>query len=309
MPQTVITPSIQCPAPVPEPGMQGILRVGVDDSTATLTVVFLAPIVLPDQAFLGNPLSYSLTGGQRFFPRILKADFAPLSSPPAANPAVILTLDTTGDFSIYTLTVSGPNIDPFFSSAKLRFRLACEDAFDCQQPVTPAAPLAELPVTIDYLTKDYASFRQALLDFIPTRLPGWTERSEADIGMMLLELFAATADNLSYMQDRVASEAFLSTATQRRSVAGHLALIGYQMDEGASARTWLQFQVSDVEMLSSDPGFKVSNQPSSSTEPVIVFETMGAATAGSGAQPDVVVRLEPEKLLSAGHGPERRAGG
>ena len=57
--------------------------------------------------------------------------------------------------------------------------------------------------------------------------------------MMLLELFAATADNLSYMQDRVANEAFLGTATQRRSVAGHLALIGYQMDEGASAYTWL----------------------------------------------------------------------
>jgi hypothetical protein len=275
--QNLLTPSVQCPAPVLAPGMQGILRVGVDDNNAKLTVVFLAPIVLPDQGFLGNRLSYSLTGGQRLFPQILKAEIAPPSSPPSASPAVILTLDTEGDFSIYTLTVSGPVIDPFFSSAKLRFRLACEDAFDCAQPVPPPAPQPELPVAIDYLTKDYASFRQALLDFIPTRLPGWTERSEADIGMTLLELFAATADNLSYMQDRVANETFLPTATQRRSVAGHLALIGYQMDEGASARTWLQFQVSDVEMLASAPGFKVSNNPSSSSDPVMVFETTGAA--------------------------------
>ena len=65
--------------------------------------------------------------------------------------------------------------------------------------------------------------------------------------MMLMELLAATADNLSYMQDRVGNEAFLGTATQRRSVAGHLALLGYQMDQGASAHTWIQFHVaSDV---------------------------------------------------------------
>src|SRR5262249_13326152 len=120
--------------------------------------------------------------------------------------------------------------------------------------------------------------RQALLDFIPTRLPTWTERSEADIGMMLLELFSATADTLSYMQDRVANEAFLGSATQRRSVAGHLALIGYQMDEGASAYTWLQLQVNAVQTLADNPGFKVSNRPSDDAEPVIVFETLGGAT-------------------------------
>jgi hypothetical protein len=93
--------------------------------------------------------------------------------------------------------------------------------------------------------------------------------------MMLLELFSATADNLSYMQDRVASEAFLETATQRRSVAGHLALIGYQMDDGASAYTWLAFQVNDTASLPA--GFKVSNHPSASDDPVLVFETMADA--------------------------------
>ena len=96
---------------------------------------------------------------------------------------------------------------------------------------------------IDYLAKDYSSFRQALLDFIPTRLPDWTKRSEADIGMMLLELFAATADTLSYMQDRVANEAFLASATQRRSVAGHLDLIGYEMDQARRRTRGLQFHV------------------------------------------------------------------
>src|SRR5262249_39690197 len=190
----------------------------------------------------------------------------------------LLTLNMEGDFSIYTLTVSGPDIDPFFSSAKLRFRLACDDRFDCRPPAQQPPPQAELPVAIDYLAKDYASFRQALLDFIPTRLPAWTERSEADIGIMLLELFATTADTLSYMQDRVANEAFLSSATQRRSVAEHLALIGYELDEGASAYTRLQFQVNSGQPVSLPSGFRVSTNPLHESDLVIVFETYAPAT-------------------------------
>jgi hypothetical protein len=264
-----LPPSILCPAPALAPGAQGIARVAVDAANALLTVTFLAPFPLSPPSYLLNPLNYSLTGGQRLFPRILAASLPAATGP---DPRAVLTLDGPGDFSIYTLTVSGPDIDPFFSSARLRFRLACDDPFDCRQPAAQPALLPEQPVAIDYLTKDYAGFRQGLLNFIPTRLPAWTENSEADLGMMLLELFSATADNLSYMQDRVANEAFLGTATQRRSVARHLALIGYQMDDGASAFTFLGFQVNASQSLPA--GAQVSNRPSSSDDPVIIFETL-----------------------------------
>lgn len=275
MATNLLTPSVQCPDPVLGPGMLGIDRVAVDDANARLTVVFLSPVALPAQNFLLTPSSYTLTGGQRLFPRILRVDFPPPTSPPSPIESVILTLDAIGDFSIYTLTVSGPGIDPFFASRKLRFRLACDDRFDCSQPAAQSPPPARLPVTIDYMSKDFASFRQALLDFIPTRLPSYTERSEADIGMMLLELFAATADNLSYLQDRVANEAFLNSASQRRSVAGHLALIGYQMDEGASAHTWLQLQVASQPALPAD--LRVGNHAATG-ETQIVFEPLGEVT-------------------------------
>lgn len=282
MSQTPSTPSINCPNPQLHPGMQGIARVAVDDANARLTVTFVAPFVLPRDAALFNPRNYSLTGGQSLFPRVLQAQPASLLSPPITDePDVVLSLDSIGDFSIYTLTVNGPAIDPFFASRKFRFRLSCDDRFDCRAPAASSAPPAELDVNIDYLAKDYSSFRQALLDFIPTRLPNWTERSEADLGIAILELLAATGDNLSYLQDRVANEAFLGSATQRRSVARHLALLGYQMDEGASAYTFLQMQVNAVRTListPSQPGLAVSNAPSSANEPVIVFETLGNAT-------------------------------
>src|SRR6516225_1540599 len=272
---------VQCSNANLHPGMQGIERVAVDDARAQLLVTFFPPPAPPLKPYLLQASSYTLTGGQRLFPHVVSAELWPTSSPPpSGSHQVMLTLDGLGDFSIYTLTVSGPDIDPFLSSSKLRFRLRCDEQFDCRVPV-PALPApAEIPVVIDYLAKDYSSFRQALLDFVSVRTPAWVERSEADLGVMLLDLFAYTPDNLSYMQDRVANEAFLMTATQRRSVAGHLQLIGYQLDEGASAHTWLQFQVNDVQMLTTD--FKISNQPRTASEPVVVFEPLTS------------VRLDPQ---------------
>src|SRR5687767_9363902 len=97
-------------------------------------------------------------------------------------------------------------------------------------PAASSPPLPRFGVVgrqpvIDYLTKDYAGFRQGMLDQIPLRLPQWTDRSEADFGVVLIELVAYVADILSYYQDRVANESFLSTATQRRSVTELLRLI------------------------------------------------------------------------------------
>jgi hypothetical protein len=273
MAANAMMPSLQCPQADLHPGMQGIERVAVDDARAQLLVTFYRPITLPLESYLLQATSYTLSGGQRLFPHVIGAEISPPSSPPqSGSQQVLLTLDGLGDFSVYTLTVSGADIDPFFSNRKLRFRLACDDQFDCRAPSQMPPPPAELPVAIDYLAKDYASFRQALLDFIAARVPAWSERSEADLGIMLLELFAYTADNLSYLQDRIANEASLMTATQRRSVAGHLQLIGYQLDEGAAAHTWLQFKVKAVHSLATD--FKVSNQPKTASEPLVVFEPL-----------------------------------
>src|SRR5499426_2183529 len=96
---------------------------------------------------------------------------------------------------------------------------------------------------IDYLARDYDSFRQALIDLIPAKLPEWTDRSEADFGAVLIELFAYMADILSYYQDRLANEAFLTTAQERRSVVNHLRLIGYEMAPAAPAAARLSLIV------------------------------------------------------------------
>lgn len=97
---------------------------------------------------------------------------------------------------------------------------------------------------IDYMARDYESLLQAMREQIPRRLSQWTDfTNEADFGNVLLQLFAHLGDILSYYQDRVANESFLSTARTRRSVIDHLRLIGYELSTAAPAATSLTLSV------------------------------------------------------------------
>lgn len=98
--------------------------------------------------------------------------------------------------------------------------------------------------TIDYMARDYESLLQAMREQIPDKLPEWTDyTSEADFGNVLLQLFAHMGDILSYYQDRIANESFLSTAQTRQSVIDHLRLIGYHLSTAAPATTNLVVRV------------------------------------------------------------------
>ena len=96
---------------------------------------------------------------------------------------------------------------------------------------------------IDYLAKDYASFRQVLIDHLSLWVPDWTEGHPADLGHALVDVLAYAADYLSYYQDAVATEAYLGTARLRRSVRRHVRLLDYDWHEGCNARVWVQIQV------------------------------------------------------------------
>ncbi len=96
---------------------------------------------------------------------------------------------------------------------------------------------------VDYLARDYDGFRQLLLDRMAGALPAWTERHAADLGVTMVEVLAYAADQLSYFQDAVATEAYLSTARRRVSVKRHARLLDAHAHEGCAARAWLRLRV------------------------------------------------------------------
>ncbi len=156
-----------------------------------------------------------------------------------------VVVDRAGDFSPYTLQLvktaaydPAIDFDQRYSQATFSFKADCPSDLDCQTPAScPHAQLDE--PDLNYLAKDYASFRQLILDRLALVMPEWQERHAADLGITLVEVLAYAGDYLSYYQDAVATEAYLQTARQRISVRRHARLVDYHMHEGCNARTWV----------------------------------------------------------------------
>jgi hypothetical protein len=177
------------------------------------------------------------------------AFFAALAEP---DHVLVVRTDKAGDFSTYRLSLvaSATNaappggFDPILSAVDFSFKVQCPTAFDCgAEERCPPVP-AEEPA-LDYLAKDYASFRGALLDRLSTIIPDWSQRGPADPGIAVIEALAYVGDHLSYQQDAVATEAYLETARGRVSVRRHARLLDYFVHEGNNARTWVTIATPD----------------------------------------------------------------
>lgn len=79
----------------------------------------------------------------------------------------------------------------------------------------------------DYTAKDYETFRTAMIAELSERFPEYTDLSQNDFGIVLLELFAKGLDVLSFYQDTMHNEAFLATAEQKENVFKWSSLQGY----------------------------------------------------------------------------------
>ena len=170
----------------------------------------------------------------------------------------MLVIRTTvfGDFSQYTLHLRKSlgsdqppdGFDPKLSEIGFSFKVECPSDFDCATSVACPPQVSAKP-DIDYLAKDYTGFRRLMLDRLNLLAPGWSERSAADVGVALVELLAYAADNLSYRQDAIASEAYLATARRRMSVRRHARLVDYALHDGCNARAWVQVKVAADHIL------------------------------------------------------------
>ena len=231
----------------------------------TLRVHFLKEVALATKV-----AGASITGGEELptVPLAPIADGTDWSLDAEGRPVLTLHALVHGDFSTYTLALKSDALDPYFASTRFTFKAGCPSLLDCRQEPPPCPPEEGDPPPIDYLAKDYSSFVKALSDFSALRYPDWVERSEADFGVMMMEALAALADDLSYTQDRVAAEAALATATQRRSIVRHARLVDYEPRPATSAQVLLQFDVGGGPI---PPGLVVSALgPDGST---IEFET------------------------------------
>jgi hypothetical protein len=225
-----------------------------DDPPDVRQRVLILHLLRPLGSTTLGPENVRIEGGDRIrnirVVRVATGTASPPVSPPDSE-IVQVEVAPAGDFSTYTLRLMRSpetpelppsNFDPVLSALEFSFKVSCPNDFDCRRE-HECPPSATAPIEINHLAKDFSSFRQLMLDRMAALIPDWKERSAADMGIALVELFAYVGDYLSYQQDAVATEAYLNTARRRTSVRRHARLVDYAMHDGINARTWVHFEL------------------------------------------------------------------
>lgn len=93
---------------------------------------------------------------------------------------------------------------------------------------------------LTYVGKDFASFKQNLVEFTKTYFPNqYSDFNEASPGMVFVEMAAAIGDVLSFYQDTQLKESMLSHATERKNVISLAQSMGYNPKVTSPAVTTL----------------------------------------------------------------------
>ena len=130
---------------------------------------------------------------------------------------------------------------------------------------------------VKYLNKDFAQFRQNLINFAKNYFPDtYQDFNESSPGMMFIEMASYVGDVLSYYTDTSFRESLLSTAQENSNILALSQLFGYKPK---------------------------LNSPSKST--LDVFQLIVASGSGDNAVPDMKyalsiasnMLLEPEMLF------------
>lgn len=223
----------------------GIDYLEIDEDQLRLCVRFLDKA--PDTLEVGNVV---IEGGERIRNIQVVGVSIRRHADPEIDDCLEVVVDRAGDFSVYTLKLVDTDeegkptdhplagFDDRYAQIDFTFKAGCPSTLDCAT-VDVCPPEPREAVQLNYLAKDYESFRQLVFDRIALVMPEWRERHVPDLALSLIEILAYVGDHLSYHQDSVATEAYLSTARKRISVRRHARLVDYVVHEGCNARTWI----------------------------------------------------------------------
>ena len=172
-----------------------------------------------------------------------------------------------------------------------------------------------IPISIDYTSRDYYSLREELLNRVKIAVNSdtasnrrWTGDDPSDFGVALIEAFAYMGDVLNYYVDRIANESYLPTASQRQNVINLAESYGYRPAGFRAAYVTLRFSNTSSSPYTLPAGTQVSGQVISddiveeviftTLEEVIVPAAVGevAGTVTVGATHTESIATRPENL-------------
>ncbi|MEE4109040.1 MAG: hypothetical protein V2I24_06815 [Halieaceae bacterium] len=124
-----------------------------------------------------------------------------------------------------------------------------------------------------------------------------TTRALSDPAISLIDAWAVVLDILCFYNERIANEGWLRTATERRSIQDLARQVGYELNPGVSAHTYLAFTVAATldgsETFPMPQGLKVQSIPGPDETPQ-VFETVSALNARPEFNAITPLQTEPQ---------------
>jgi hypothetical protein len=157
----------------------------------------------------------------------------------------------------------------------------------CQVDPDPTpASVANRPALsrLVYRVGTHARFKESMLRAIARHpeLAGLTTRSDDDPTIALVDAWACVLHILTFYQERIASEGYLPTAVERRSILELARAIGYRLNPGVAAGTWCAFTIQKTpdghDAIRLDRGTRVQSIPRQDELPQ-TFETVEAIEA------------------------------
>lgn len=159
---------------------------------------------------------------------------------------------------------------------------------------------------IDFTDRDFESWRLRLRALAQAAYPGWTDYNRANIGNLMLELFAMTLDVISYTQDQQVNETRVSYAQQRKSMIELGRNVGFELPGATEASVELEFTIADGQARSRDivipAGTEVRTEDVQ--EPVSFYTVADAVIVAGTIQVSAVLarNAEPQSDAFVGDG-------
>jgi phage-related baseplate assembly protein len=118
-------------------------------------------------------------------------------------------------------------------------------------------PAHDVSRDVKYLNKDFASFRNSLIEFAQTYFPNtYNDFNESDPGMMFIEMASYVGDVLSYYIDEQFKESMLAFAEEKRTIYQIAQGYGYKPRQSSPASVTLNV----FQTVPSDPNDEVNGK-------------------------------------------------
>lgn len=155
------------------------------------------------------------------------------------------------------------------------------------------AEIKQLP--IDYATKDFTGFIEMFKEAIPSLTPEWTDTSDSDMGMVILQLLSYGLHINSFNIDKGIQENLIQFAKTKRGLLLLSQFLGYEVASQKEAVSIAKFTKKDTYLdreVTIPEGFQISTEEELGDQ--VIFETDMPVTIPAGEMSATVSITEGE---------------